>query len=276
MKKMSKAPSMFVQYIQQRIKNNKNFLCAITGQTGSGKSWSALSLAPQIDPNFSIENVCFTATEFMHLVNGKSKKLQTGAVILWDEMQVTMSNLEFQSIQAKLINYVLQTFRHRNFVLIVTTPHFNFLNAGARRLFHCRTETISINRRLARCTLKPLMLQTNQNDGKVYQKYLRVKVKGRVKPLKRLRVLSPPKDLIVQYEAKKKAFTDKLNADISRDLEKLEGKKAESKTIDNLCKAKCLRAWSSPRRIEQTSKPTPHKGRLPVGGNPPVMLKRTS
>ena len=225
--KTSKPSGYFTQYIKNRIRNNQNFLCVITGSTGSGKSYSALRLGEKIDENFNADNICFNARQFMDLVNGKTKELHKGSVILFDELQVTMSNLDFQTLQSKLINYVLQTFRHRNFILIVTTPHFNFLNATARKLFHSRLETQSIDYNRKIIKLKPLLLQVNQLTGDIYQKYLRIwnKEDG-VMPLTNLELGLPSQELIDAYEEKKNRFTTELNESINRDLNKLESKES--------------------------------------------------
>lgn len=214
----------FNGYVTQRIRNNRNFIAAVTGPTGSGKSYSVLKLAESLDPEFNADNICFTATQFMALINGKVKKLHKGSNILFDEIQVTLGHLDFQSIQAKLLNYVLQTFRHRNFVLWVTTPHFSFINASARKLFHCRMETLSIDKEQKQVTLKPFLIQINQKRGEIYEKYLRVWSKEYgIVPLKRIKVGLPSKKLVDAYETKKTEFTQKLNESIANDLERIDG-----------------------------------------------------
>lgn len=208
----------FLSYINQRIERNKNFLCAITGQTGSGKSLSALRIGETLDKDFDIRNVCFSAREFLELVDGKVKPLKKGSVLVWDEMQVSMNSLDFQNLQSKLVNYILQTFRYQGFVLIISTPFFSFINASSRKLFHSRLETISINKTKKICTLKPLLLQTNQDSGEIYRKYLRVKTPNGIVPVTRLNVTLPSKELRDAYEKKKDEFNIKLRSDITKQL----------------------------------------------------------
>lgn len=222
----------FNGYIIQRIRNNKNFIAAVTGPTGSGKSYSVLRQCEILDKNFNEDNVCFTATQFMNLINGKVKKLHKGSNIMFDEIQVTLGHLDYQSIQAKLLNYVLQTFRHKNFVLWVTTPHFSFVNASARKLFHARMETVSINKVKQQVTLKPFLMQINQKKGDVYEKYLRIYHKDYgVVPLKTLKTGMPSKELVDAYEAKKTEFTNNLNENISKDLERIDGTSVKQKPL---------------------------------------------
>lgn len=220
--KDDKQKGFFCSYILRRIERNQNFICAITGSTGSGKSWSALRLAEQLDPDFSAENICFTARQFLDLVNGKTKQLKKGSVILFDELQVSLGHMDFQSLQAKLLNYVLQTFRHKNIILLITTPHFNFINAASRKLFHSRMETISIDKNKQQVKLKPYLLQVSQDEGKIYRKYLRVLFNGEISPLKIIRVGKPSQQVIQAYEDKKTAFTTQLNENIAEDLARLE------------------------------------------------------
>ncbi len=214
----------FNSYILQRIENNKNFVACVTGSTGSGKSWSTLRLGEILDPDFNIDNVCFTARQFLDLINGKVKPLKKGSNIIFDEIQVTLGHLDYQSVQSKLLNYVLQTFRHKNFVLWVTSPNFNYINKTARLLFHARIETVSIDKKNKQVRLKPYLMQVNQKKSDVYEKWLRVWTKdGGISPLKVLKVSMPSKELIKAYEEKKTAFTQELNESIARDLRKLEG-----------------------------------------------------
>lgn len=217
--------SYFCSYILSRIEKNKNFLGAITGSTGSGKSYSALSLGETLDPDFNVLNVCFTPKEFMDLINGKTKQLKKGCVIIFDEIQVSMSHLEYQSIQAKVLNYIFQTFRYRNFILFMTSPHFSFINASLRKLFHSRIETVSIDNKTNLCKLKPMLIQVNQKTGDIYEKYLRVYDSnyGMI-PIKEMHVRLPSDKLIVEYEAKKDIFSKALNKSISKDLQRIEDK----------------------------------------------------
>ena len=216
--------SYFNSYILQRISQNKNFLGLITGPTGSGKSYSALRLGESLDTDFDIQNVCFTPREFMSLINGKSKKLKRGSVIVFDEIQVSMSHLEYHALQSKVLNYCFQTFRHRNFILFMTSPHLSFINASLRKLFHGRLETRSINVAKKQVIIKPLLLQCNQRTGVTYEKYLRVCTKEGVLPLMSIAVNLPSTALLAQYEAKKDQFGKDLNESISRDIAAIDDK----------------------------------------------------
>ena len=56
------------EYALNRIKKNQNYMLLITGGTGSGKSYSAIEIALDMDKTFNIDRVVFTAIEFMNLL----------------------------------------------------------------------------------------------------------------------------------------------------------------------------------------------------------------
>jgi hypothetical protein len=232
------------RYIQRRIKNNKNFLCTITGPTGSGKSWTALSIAEILDPEFTVDRVIFKARELMKLIN--EENLKPGSVIVWDEAGIDLSNRNWQSVTNKMLNALLQTFRHRNFILFFTVPYHDFIDSSSKKLFHGDFETQRINKILGEVILKPKLLQYNSNMGKWYRKYLKVQINKKVVKIKRWSVPKPSAELVKAYEEKKSKFTKDLNLDIDKNLEKLEAK--ESKEINKqtgteLTCLKCNYTW---------------------------------
>ena len=72
-----------IPWIKRRIKQNRNLIGIFVGDTGSGKSLSSISLAEQIDPEFSVERIVFTVQELITLVN--SGKLKPGSVVIFDD-----------------------------------------------------------------------------------------------------------------------------------------------------------------------------------------------
>lgn len=215
--------SYFLDYILRRIERNQNALLAITGATGSGKTYAALYFAKLLDPDFTIDHLCFTPTEFMKLVN--APEMKSGSVIIWDEVGVGLNNREWQSKGNKLLNFVMQTFRHKNYIVLFTSPHANFVDKGTRTLLHGRLETTGIDRRKKRCMIKPLLFQINQKDGRVFEKYLRVITPDTgLMQIKKLRAYLPDKELVKEYEKKKTEFTANMNRSIFAELEEVDSK----------------------------------------------------
>lgn len=231
-----------IRYILRRIQNNKNFLVTITGPTGSGKSWTGLSIAELLDSTFSAERVIFKGRELMKLINHGD--LKPGSVILWDEAGIDLSNRNWQSVTNKMLNALLQTFRHRNIILIFTVPFHDFIDSASRKLFHADFETQRINKRQQVVMIKPKLLQYNSNLGKWYKKYLKVQINNKLVKIKKWAVPKPSDKLIQDYEVRKNLYTKDLNEDIDGELKKLDKEEIKIQGIEMTCaNPECNNTW---------------------------------
>lgn len=219
---MSGKKLLWSEYVLGRIKTNRNFICCCTGSTGSGKSYAMLAWAEELDPSFNIDRVVFTPKQFMELIN--SGKLEKGSVILFDEIGVALNSKEHMSIVNRALNFFMQTFRHRNWILLMTTPHIHFLDAGVRRLLHAHAETVGIDQRMKKSKLKIFSLSVGQYNAKIYRKYLRVLINKQLLPIQRVSFTLPSKHLQQTYEDKKSEFTTALNKRIEAQVLKLDNK----------------------------------------------------
>lgn len=211
---------LFTDYIKSRIKKNRNFLGMFVGSTGSGKSYCSLRLAENLDGSFDINRVAFSAKEFMDIIN--SGTLKKGSVIIWEEIGIGMNSRNWQSLSNKMINFLMQSFRHQNLIVLMNCPDASFLDVSVRKLLHCIFETESIDHKEKVVVVKPKLIQVNQTTGKVYMKYLRLATSEGTIPFARLKLGLPTKKLVDEYEVKKKEFTQMLNKKIHTQLIKLE------------------------------------------------------
>ncbi|MEM3555280.1 MAG: hypothetical protein QXF56_00970 [Candidatus Micrarchaeia archaeon] len=214
-----------VDWIYNRVhKQNKNFMCAIIGETGSGKSYCALRIAEVLDSTFNISRVCFTPNEFMALLN--SGLLRRGNFIVLDEAGVSMPARDFMSFTNKAMSYILQTFRHENLGVIFTLPDLNMMDVSARKLLHALIETQEIDAQRQEVLVKFFFINNNPRFGKIYARYPRfVSEDGAVIKYDGFYIGKPSEALIQAYEEKKKQFTAQLKRDISLELQKLEKRK---------------------------------------------------
>jgi hypothetical protein len=207
----------FVKRIKQRLLYlNKNWLAIVCGETGSGKSYSAISLASKIGR----VHIVFTPVEFLRLLN--SDRLQKGDVVVFDEAGVGMSSREWYSVQNKLLGSVLQTFRLLNCAVIFTTPNLSFIDVQARKLFHNYFETSYIDYEEEEAYLQVYDIQVNSRFDKIYFKYPIFQVGERPMKMSHLIIPKPNPKTIEYYEARKKAYTNSLNR---KALEELTGSK---------------------------------------------------
>lgn len=198
---------------------DQNVLMLVCGGTGTCKSGSALTLGHLFDVSmrkpkvkgepgecvgrFTVDRVVFKAEDFISLVNSNIPK---GSVIVWDEIGVEHDSRNYYSLKNKLVKYVMQTFRYKNFVLIMTVPDLKSIDIGTRRLLHCYLEMKGPigNRKMAKGALK--LVQINPQTGKDYYKQMRFYDKSK-KTLASYFIPRPYPALEAAYKAKKKIMT---------------------------------------------------------------------
>ena len=211
--------------VSRTMRKNQNNLISIIGKTGSGKTFSAISICEIMSKldgvPFTIDHIVFSLRELMELIN--SGKLKRGSKIIFDEPQVSISARDFQSEANKVFNYLLTTFRHRNLTLFFCTPFESLLDKNTRRLFHARFETMSINKNTQTCRLKPRYIEYSDFKAEAYRKQLIIvskddKGNNKSQKLFYWDVPRPSKELEDLYEEKKLKFTNNLNKNITQRL----------------------------------------------------------
>lgn len=220
-----KEGEIFNKYLFNRFKSNQNILCCITGGTGSSKSYQDLRRAElwydfYFKKEFPEENICFSLGEVMRrLTSGKLKK---GEILVMEEAGVNLGSLDFQQRVVKLFNYVLQSFRSMNVGIFFNLPYLGMLSKQARLLIHTHFVTCGIDREKKVSKSKCYFRQVNQQTGKVYPKYLRLRVDGKVRTIKKFTYKLPTPRLRVIYEAKKLKFVSGLTEEFTEYLNQLD------------------------------------------------------
>jgi len=208
----------WILWIKKRIKNNLNFLAIAEGPTGIGKSWAMISVAYDIDNSFETRQVAFSLKDVMEILESDWFNKKKWKIIVFDEAQCDISNRKWQSRINRLMNYLLSTFRHRNIILLFTSPYMDFLDSQTLKLLHCKFEIRGHNRKTKQTQIRPKLLQYNSKMKKFYEHSLFV-IKNR-KYHKQVNwiINKPPQHLIDPYEKDKVEFTTELNKKIMRDL----------------------------------------------------------
>ncbi len=221
-----KEGEIFCKWMHNRIiRKNKNVLGANLGATGSGKSYRDLRMAElwyeyHFKEKFPSENICFGVVNIMRRLS--SGTLRRGEVLIFEESGVNMGSLDFQNRVSKMFSYVLQSFRSMNIAIFFNLPHLSMLNKTARMLMHYSMESVGIDaeNKINKC--KMFMHQVNQRSGKIYTKYPRAKVNGKLKTIKRLNFNLPNEELRRFYEAKKVQYLSDITKEYTDELERLE------------------------------------------------------
>ena len=133
-----------IRYIGNRVlRNNKNFLCALVGATGAGKSWAGLSICEQYAKLHNIEfdpnvHVISSLKELLKLVTAEDvdKKIKYGTPILFDEPQTEANSRSWQSEVNQAFNSLMSTFRNQRLVIFFALPYLEMIDKQSRMLFH--------------------------------------------------------------------------------------------------------------------------------------------
>ena len=218
-----KGESAIVTLTRKRIRLNLNMPCIFSGKLGSGKTWSGISFALELDPEFDVEKqVVFDFKECMNLINSdlfKSKKIK---IIIWDEPQISISNRAWQSQMNRLVNYLFSTFRHQNIILIMCAPYKDFLDSQTMKLILWEFQCSKIDRKNNQCIVYPKYQQYNSVKKKTYPHALNVIINNKRVVMPTWRINKPPKEAIAIYEKKKTEFTTKLNNSIQNALDDMD------------------------------------------------------
>lgn len=198
-------------------RRNMNFMAAICGEVGSGKSYAALSLAEMLDPDFSIEQVAFSVEEFVELVN---EDYPEGSFIVMEESSVSMNAQTWWDSDQIQVGNILDTWRHQNRGAIFTLPAFGQLQKNARGRMHGLGQTRGIDYQEEVAALRYRYIQQDSDTGKIYKKYHRLPhpETGVETQYTWIGLPKPSQELLDAYEERKEQFTDELNQEILNNI----------------------------------------------------------
>jgi hypothetical protein len=209
---IKKIHPFFQSWYRRTHFEKKNVYSVAVGQVGSGKSYTAMSIGCLLDPNFSIDNVAFSPTEYLTAMDKAERRKKYGQVIVFDEMGVGMAARSWHSVQNRLTSEFLQTARHLRLISIFTVPTMGFIDKNARILTH---NVLRVSRHGSNPPkIRPLHLSVNPVDDKDYKSAPIGIVDGkRVKFHEIIWDVMPPEELIKDYEKKAGEWKDKLRKD---------------------------------------------------------------
>lgn len=120
-----------------KVLKNHNFLLrnGIISHN-SGKSYTGIRIGQCISRRFNtpftVDQILFNPLEFFRLI----KVLPSKSVIMFDEGSVTLDAQKWQTTESKLLGMVTETFRFKQYVLIICAPDLGMINSRVRRCTH--------------------------------------------------------------------------------------------------------------------------------------------
>ena len=222
--------------IRNRItKRNKNWLCVIIGETGTGKSWSGGRICELLDSNFipAIQKngirsrvAIGKSGVFMKMLN--SQKWNKGSMCMYDEAGVGASSRNWYKEANKAVNFVMQTFREMNLGVVFTVPDMSFIDKQIRKLLHFNLEAIDVHDKIQMVELKPKIMQNNRVMAKIYYKYPWIGGNR----IERFWIRKPNPLFIEQYEPYHKMVKKQLRIEGEQEQEIEESKKQHRRVTD--------------------------------------------
>lgn len=226
--------SYLVDHMWKRThERNKNLIVGMVGPTGSGKSYASLKFAQVLDPNFTIERVCFNSEQFMKLLNEGIDsgywKTHPGSVIIYDEAGLGLNSKKWYDAKVQAFAELLQLFRYLRLMVFFTTPDISFITKDARKLFHAVFQTNGIIPEKQLCRIRPQFLQVNPQTGDVYYKFLRVVEDGSTTVIREALLGMPTREIIRAYEFRKEEYGRKIADLTEKRINKIDVKLDRSK-----------------------------------------------
>lgn len=226
-------PNSWCRWTVFRVKKRNNSTnVRFVGNTGSGKSWSALYYAEECARMMNRE---LTEDSFYFSIRDVLDKISNdepppGTIFFIDEQQVEAYAGDHQSKRAKAYALLLSTVRSKRYIIITTLPFSDMELKKIRRFFHVEIEThgANLSTQTVRSTPRYMEYSRNQKD-KVYRKRLVVTYKDPETGITKSRKLSywdipkPTQKLINIYESMKQEFQRKLYKKLSKELAEEEG-----------------------------------------------------
>lgn len=229
----SERKNSFIRYFGTRVNSsNKNFLCAVTGPTGSGKSWLCGSIAETYSKMYNIKfdpnlHIIFSMKELLDLINRDDLEevLPPGSIIIFDEPQVSVNSRDWRSESNQALNTLTSTFRNMRLIVLFATPYLEFIDKQSRILFHSEIEVKGYDKTTGLTLCKPRLLEWNGRKQDFYRKRLVIKYPTRENTvldwyyLQHWEIPKPSREWVNIYEVMKLNFTKKLNRELKQQFE---------------------------------------------------------
>jgi len=203
----------------------------IVGREGSGKSYTAVKIANNIDPTFNADRIIFDVAELLQVL--KEGDHEPGNFYVLDEAGVQFGRRTWQDRAQVLANQALQLIRSHNLGLIFTLPRLSELDSQTEGRLQAVIEVVGkVPDEFVTVKWKFLDPDRVDSNGNILKKYPRRRQNGYLKRVTRNK-FAPPEDeeLIAGYEANKEVFQERVYEET---IEALNGGEGEDEEDDSM------------------------------------------
>jgi len=192
--------------IWERVnQKNEHFMGVIVGREGSGKSYTALRIASELDPSFDESRIIFDVGDLLEDLRDGTHS--AGDFYVLDEAGVQLGRRTWQDRAQILTNQALQLIRDHNLGLLFTLPRLSELDSQAQGRLQAFYEiTEKEDEEYVRGKWKWMDPDRADDTGKIYKKYPRRLQNGKRKRINSLAFQPPGEDIVDPYEDLKSTF----------------------------------------------------------------------
>lgn len=207
-----------------RLNTNRNWLAIITGETGSGKSWTSARMGEDLSKMtgrpFTSKNIVFEADALLEFIQNSKPR----SVVVLDEAGVELAAREFMSQRNRSMGKVFQVFRYKQLALIWTLPDLSMIDIQIRKLCHTFMETMPIDYVHEKTQVKWFNIYIDRWTGDITRQFPRVRINNVTYVARGFKFGKPSPEIIQPYELNKDVFFEKLLRDARNDIAKADGK----------------------------------------------------
>ena len=206
-----------------RLTTNRNWLAILTGEPGTGKSWTAMRIGQDLSKmtgrEFTVKHIVFEVEDLLKLI----QVLPPRSVIILDEAGVELAAREFMSARNRAMGKIFQVFRYKQLALIWTLPDMSMIDVQIRKLIQTFMETLPIDYVEEKTRVKWFNVNIDRWTGEVTRQYPRVRIKGVTYVARMLKFGKPSPELVAPYELNKDVFFRKLMLESQNEIQKSKG-----------------------------------------------------
>ena len=182
----------------------------VIGLPGTGKSWYCLRLAEQLAKEIHGDEYKITernvVDDLLSLLRFIRAVKRPGEIVIGEELGVWLNSKRAMSAENVDASYVWDTLRKKRIIVLGNNPIRKEIDKSLQVLSTMQIQTLSLNKTLGICIVKPFRLQANPDTGKVYRH--RLHTDGR--EVHRCWSGKPSKELTDAYEKSKDDFLEAL------------------------------------------------------------------
>jgi len=191
-------------------RDNEHFMGVVVGREGSGKSYTAVKFANNVDPSFNADRIIFDVAELLKVLRDGNH--EPGNFYVLDEAGVQFGRRTWQDRAQVLANQALQLIRSHNLGLLFTLPRLSELDSQTVGRLQAILEVVEkVPDEYVSVKWKFVDPDRIDSSGNILKKYPRRRQNGYKKRITRNR-FAPPEDaeLIETYESRKSEFQERI------------------------------------------------------------------